>query len=92
MTLFRGNPEFPDEDPVLILPGASTNDTDVFYCIDPDGVSVLLGNVRQEDGSTNSSLAGQTILTPKYGKFVKIVNASAVNLWAYRVIPGSEDS
>ncbi len=81
---YRGNPQFPNVNPERLDNGESTNDTDIYYLIDPDGQAVTLGDIQDEDGNTLSSLASQTINTPKYGRFKKIVNNGANPIYVYK--------
>jgi hypothetical protein len=57
-TLFKGRPDFPNEEPQKILSGATTNDTDEVYCIDTLGQAVTLASGMQkiaDDGTKSAS-------------------------------------
>lgn len=69
---FRGNPDFPLE-PEQLLVGQSTNDTDVFYILDPTvfgttGVTLGAGLINDETGVA-SAYAGTQIFAPLWGRF-----------------------
>ena len=85
---YNGNPEFP-KTPDEVLPGASTNDTDVYYILDTLNKDVVIADMLDEDGAT-SAFANQTLNGRIYGRFKKIVvNASSANnLLAYKLDPG----
>ncbi len=73
--LFRGNPDFPLE-PTRLVVGGSTNDTDVFYILDPtmqgtSGVTLGPGVIDDKTGAV-SAWAGQQIFAPIWGRFRNI--------------------
>lgn len=89
-TLYLGNPEFPNEEPKKIQDGGSTNDTDIFYILDPGDKSVAIGDMQKEDGTT-SVWANTTIGFRLYGRFKKIVVPGSDPLACYRLIPANSE-
>jgi hypothetical protein len=89
--IYEGNPSFPQEEPQRIIAASSTNDTDVIYCIDTQGVTATFGaGMVKEDGTTPSAWAGNTYKGVLYGRF-KLVTAD-VDLACYRLIPSNSNS
>ena len=88
---YKGNPSFPNSNPDRLDAGDSSNDTQLYYMLDPDGQTVTLGNVQDEDGNTDSALSGQTINTPKYGRFkrINVDEGSAAPLYIYPWVDAS---
>lgn len=80
---YRGNPELPNVEPQVVEPGNSTNDTDIIYCIDPDGQAVTLNGTMLNYDGTASNLQGRTINTPKYGRW-RNVGPSSGTLYCYQ--------
>lgn len=73
--LFRGNPDFPLE-PVNLIVGQSTNDTNVFYILDPTiqgATGVTLGpGVKDAKTGALSAWAGKQIFAPIWGRFTNV--------------------
>lgn len=88
---YKGNPSFPNVNPQYIPPGGSSNDTQVMYILDNDNKAVILGNVQDESGATDTHMSGRTINSPKYGRYKKIVvSASSSNgLYVYPYVDAS---
>jgi hypothetical protein len=86
---FKGNPEFPIEEPQLIAGGATSNDTDIIYCVDTGGVDAVLAAGMQQidvDGNKSASgLAGATFNGVLYGRWTNV--GADVQLLCYRQIP-----
>ena len=71
--LFKGRPDFPNDEPQLIAGASTTNDTDQIYCIDTGGADAVLAAGMQkinDDGSKSASgLAGATVNGVIYGRW-----------------------
>jgi hypothetical protein len=94
MTKFKGNPEFPIEEPQNVAGGATTNDTDVIYCIDTGGADAVFSAGMQQldvDGKKSTSAwAGKTYNGLLYGRWSNV--GSDVQLACYRQIPINSQS
>jgi len=81
-TLFKGRPDFPNDEPLYITGVNSTNDTDEVYCIDTLGQEVTLGSGIQKinDNGTKSasSWAGVTLTGVLYGRWTNVKADSGV--------------
>ena len=74
--LFKGRPDFPNEEPQLIASSLTTNDTDEVYCIDTGGndATFSAGMKKIADNGTKSasSWAGATFNGVLYGRWTNV--------------------
>jgi len=91
---FKGNPEFPIEEPQRIV-STTTNATDEIYCIDTGGqdatFSAGMMAIAPNDTKSASVWAGQVFNGVMYGRWTN-VGAGAVAIACYRRIPINSES
>ena len=85
--LFKGRPDFPNEEPQYVTGASTTNDTDQIYCIDTRNADAVLDSGMQkinDDGTKSASgLAGKTINGVVYGRWTNV--GADVDILAYAV-------
>lgn len=86
---YKGNPDHPNVNPVRVTSADPTNDTQIYYYLDPDP-SAEISTIEGADGSQVPALAGQTITTPKYGRY-KAINLTSGTLYAYPYVTDALD-
>jgi len=86
---FKGNPSFPIQEPQYVAGGATTNVTDVIYCIDTLGndarLSAGMMKVEENDVIRSSEWANQTFNGVLYGRWTEV--GADVQLACYKQIP-----
>lgn len=74
--LFKGRPDFPNDEPKLIAGGATTNDTDQVYCIDTGGEAATFSagmlKINDDGTKTASGWASATFTGVLYGRWTNV--------------------
>lgn len=74
--LFKGRPDFPNNEPTPLTAGVSTNDTDEVYCIDTGGITATFGAGMQQISDAGvksaSAWASKTFNGRLYGRWTNI--------------------
>ena len=85
--LFKGRPDFPNDEPQLIAASSTTNDTDQIYCLDTGGndATLAVGMMKITDDGTKSAsgLAGAIVNGVIYGRWTNV--GSDVQMLCYAV-------
>jgi len=85
--LFKGRPDFPNDEPQLIAGDSTTNDTDQIYCLDTGGADAVLSDGMKkinDDGTKSASgLAGAIVNGVIYGRWTNV--GADVQLLCYAV-------
>jgi hypothetical protein len=85
---FKGNPAFPIKEPQYVAGGATTNDTDVIYCIDTLGNDAVLDSGMQQieldETKSASDWASKTFNGVLYGRWTEV--GADVQLACYQQI------
>ena len=74
--LFKGRPDFPNDEPQLIAANSTTNDTDQVYCIDTGGVDAVFSDGMQKINDAGeksaSAWAGGVFNGVLYGRWTNV--------------------
>ena len=85
--LFKGRPDFPNEEPIVVAPSNTTNDTAQIFCIDTGGVQATFNGTMlkiNDNGTTSASgLQGTVFTGVLYGRWLGV--GANVQLMAYAV-------
>lgn len=74
--LFKGRPDFPNDEPQKVAASATTNDTTAVYCIDTGGVAATFAAGMKkinDDGTKSASVwASATFTGVMYGRWTNV--------------------
>lgn len=92
--LFKGRPDFPNEEPQLVAASATTNDTDEIYCIDTGGAAATFAagmqSIADNGTKSTSDWAGATFTGVLYGRWTNV--GADIQLACYAVDPANSES
>ena len=74
--LFKGRPDFPNEEPLKITSPLTTNDTDEVYCIDTKGVEATfvagMKKINTDGSKSASAWASGAFTGVLYGRWTNV--------------------
>ena len=74
--LFKGRPDFPNDEPQKVIASATTNDTDQVYCIDTGGAEATfdagMKKINDDDTKSASAWASGVFNGVLYGRWTNV--------------------